>query len=121
MLGRLQLADAELSVLLTNDPNIRILNRRYRGFDRSTDVLSFEMTQTESVPHGGDRLLGDVVISLDTAARQAMGRHRPIEHEVRWLLAHGLLHLVGFDHEHAEDKRTMVLWTQRLIRSAARP
>jgi len=121
MLRRLQLENAELSVLLTNDPNMRILNRRYRGFDRSTDVLSFELTQTEGVPSGEGRLLGDVVISLDTATRQANSRHRPIEHEVRWLLAHGLLHLVGFDHERAEDKRTMVLWTRRLIRSASRP
>ncbi|HMA94139.1 MAG TPA: rRNA maturation RNase YbeY, partial [Polyangiaceae bacterium] len=65
-----------------------------------------------------DWLLGDVVISLDTAARQADGRKRPLLEEVRWLLAHGVLHLCGYDHASPSEKRTMVNLTRRLVRAA---
>ncbi len=96
MLKRLDMLDAELSVLLTNDVNIRHLNREHRHKDRATDVLSFHFDSRYS-PSGADspRTLGDIVISLDTAARQALGRGRPLIVELRWLLAHGILHLLG--------------------------
>jgi probable rRNA maturation factor len=116
------LDQVELSVLLTSDPQIRVLNREHRHKDRPTDVLSFGVCdsiggQARSAP----RLLGDVVISLDTAARQANSRKRPLIAEVRWLLAHGILHLVGFDHASAAQKRRMVAWTRRLVRAADLP
>ena len=122
MLASLELLDAELSVLLTNDVRIRELNRTHRHKDCSTDVLSFFVdpgfdNRTSNVP----RILGDIVISLDTAARQAVSRKRPLILEIRWLLAHGLLHLIGFDHANARDKKRMRAWTIRLVRAAALP
>jgi len=119
MLNRLELIDAELSVLLTDDRNIRNLNREHRNKDRATDVLSFHF-DPRFAPSRNDspRVLGDIVISLDTALRQAVGRRRPLIVELRWLLAHGILHLLGFDHARASQKRKMDAWTRRLVRSA---
>ncbi len=122
MLIHLNLFDAELSVVLTNDETIRRLNREYRHRDRSTDVLSFCFDANVSpTSPGAPRLLGDIVISLDTAARQANTRRRPLMAELRWLLAHGILHLLGFDHAQAKQKRKMDAWTRRLVRCAPVP
>jgi len=116
MLAELGLAGSELSVLLTDDTTIHALNRTHRGKDRPTDVLAFPLDgETSEAPE----LLGDVVISLDTAARQAAARRRPLAEEVRFLLAHGVLHLVGYDHGTPSEKRAMVAMTRRLVRSAA--
>ena len=122
MLQGLDLLDAELSVLLTNDATIRSLNREHRKKDRSTDVLSFHFDSRRSLfAPGTPQLLGDVVISLDTAARQALGRRRPLLAELRWLLAHGILHLVGYDHATPKQKREMTDWTRRLVKCAPLP
>lgn len=122
MLELLDLRSAELSVLLTNDETIRALNREHRHKDRPTDVLSFAFANKRSLknPHA-PRLLGDIVISLDTATRQAEGRKRPLLSELRWLIAHGILHLIGYDHATVKQKREMTLWTRRLVRSAPLP
>lgn len=119
MLHHLHLLDAELSVLLTDDDCMRRLNREHRHKDRTTDVLSFH-TNPEYLPPsaGARRILGDIVISLDTAARQAMRRRRQLAVEIRWLLAHGILHLLGFDHVRPRQKREMETYTRRLVRSA---
>lgn len=122
MLTELDRAAAELSVLLTNDAQIRELNRVHRGKDRATDVLSFGV-HGRAAPRDSAApvLLGDIAISLDTAARQAAGRRRPLIAELRWLLAHGILHLVGFDHATALQKKRMVAETRRLVRVAELP
>src|SRR3954462_8962336 len=118
MLVELGLEQAELSVLLTNDREIQALNRQHRDKDRPTDVLAFPLEDSPNVgsrsasshalsaqsQRGGPRLLGDVVISLDTAARQARGRKRELLPEVRFLLAHGVLHLLGYDHGDPAEK-----------------
>jgi rRNA maturation RNase YbeY len=88
---------AELSVLLVSDGEMRRLNRDWRGRDRPTDVLSF--AQGEGAGAAPDGLLGDVVISVDTARRQARSGRRPLGREAERLLVHGLLHLLGYDHE----------------------
>jgi probable rRNA maturation factor len=127
MLEVLGLADAELSVLLTDDATIRELNRTHRGKDAPTDVLAF--SQDERAAHhahvtatgGRELLLGDVVISLDTAARQARSRRRDLWSEVRFLLAHGVLHLIGYDHGNAKDKREMSALTRRVVARASAP
>ena len=117
MLEALGVGEAELSVLLCDDETIRALNRTYRGIDRATDVLSFSL---EEPPGGaGPRLLGDVVVSLETAARQAPGLERGLREEVTRLLAHGLLHLVGRDHATARELRSMERETDRLASAAA--
>lgn len=89
--------------MFCDDPFIRDLNREYRGFDRPTDVLSFPQ---ESLP-GGPDLLGDVVISVETALRQAKAQRHPLAREVAWLLCHGVLHLLGYDDETEEGLEQM--------------
>jgi probable rRNA maturation factor len=118
MLGTLQLPEAELSVLLTSDTEIHRLNREHRQKDKPTDVLAFAMDESVPDPAG---ILGDVVISLDTAERQAKARKRPLIEEVRFLLAHGVLHLVGYDHAEPVEKREMVAMTRKLVRLAVLP
>ncbi|MEO8191886.1 MAG: rRNA maturation RNase YbeY [Acidobacteriota bacterium] len=91
-LARLTAARAEeVSVLFCGDARMRRLNREYRGKDRSTDVLAF--------PSEGGPLLGDIVVSVPYAARQARRRGEPRSREIDRLLVHGFLHLLGHDHE----------------------
>ena len=122
MLVELELEHAELSVLLTNDAQIHALNLEHREKDKPTDVLSFPLDEGGGADGfvSGTRVLGDVVISLDTAARQARGRKRELLPEVRFLLAHGLLHLLGFDHGNPAEKREMDAMTRRLVRAVER-
>src|SRR4051812_24752360 len=87
---------AEVSVLLVDDPGIHTLNRQWRGFDKPTDVLSWPLEE-EMPTSSGEDLLGDVVISLDTAERQAAARGWRTEDEVALLLVHGILHLLGHE------------------------
>lgn len=124
MLAALDLHRSELSVLLCDASTMRKLNREHRGIDKDTDVLSFPQNEFETplVPvRGSDlSLLGDVIISLDKARSQARGRGRPLEDEVLFLLAHGLLHLLGFDHDEPEKKKEMTRMTKKLVRATAR-
>src|SRR3954462_130155 len=121
MLAELELGHAELSVLLTNDTEIHALNLAHRAKDKPTDVLSFPLDEGGGADGtvSGTRILGDVVISLDTAARQARGRKRELLPEVRFLLAHGILHLIGYDHGNPAEKREMTAMTRRLVRAAS--
>lgn len=94
-------------MLLTGDDEIRDLNARYLGRDRPTNVLSFSMDEggPEESPR---RILGDVVISVDTAKRDALEGGIPLEDELVFLMIHGLLHLAGYDHEQAgSDEASM--------------
>lgn len=115
MLGALSLESSELSVLLTDDASIHALNLQHRAKDRPTDVLAFPLQEDGAEP---GPWLGDVVISLDTAQRQADSRRRPLLAEVRFLLAHGLLHLIGYDHDTRPRKREMDAMARRLVKSA---
>ncbi len=117
MLIALRMPDAELSILLCDDATIHELNRDYRNKDRPTDVLAFAMREGE----GGElhpSLLGDVVISIETARRQAREHGRSIAAEVTQLLAHGLLHLLGYDHRTDEEDRVMRARTDVLFAAA---
>lgn len=100
-LRTLGLTGVELSVLLCDDDVIEPLNLDWRGVEGPTDVLSFAMDEGEelALPPGIPRPLGDLVISVQTAARQAAGLGHPLEQELRVLVVHGLLHLLGHDHE----------------------
>lgn len=113
MLRALRLPKAELSVLLCDDDTIHELNRDYRKKDKPTDVLAFAMREGEGADPGSD-LLGDVVISIDTARRQAAERSRTVKSEVTFLLAHGLLHLLGYDHQTDAEERRMNAMTDVL-------
>lgn len=114
MLRSLKLPRAELSVLLCDDATIHELNRDYRKKNKPTDVLAFAMREGEDGHLAGD-LLGDVIISLETATRQAKERGVVTRDEVMMLLAHGLLHLLGWDHQTDADDRRMRAETDRML------
>jgi len=99
--------DAETSILLTNDEGIALLNSQFRGIDRPTDVLSF--------PQEDDLLLGDIVISMETAQRQAARADWPFSSEVALLGVHGLLHLLGWDDESLEGAQEMETFTRTVL------
>ena len=123
MLAALQLKNAELSIVLTGDKQIRKLNKIYRKKDRPTDVLAFAMNEGEfgSISHAGlPRLLGDVIVSVETAARQASEREVVLLEEVTMLIAHGILHLLGWDHDTDAKDRAMRKETARLCAAASR-
>jgi probable rRNA maturation factor len=98
VLDAARLGPWELEVSFVDDASIRALNEQWRGKDAATDVLSFAAHEGEAMP-GTEHFLGDVVISLETALRQASELRHPFAHEVAVLVAHGALHLLGFDHE----------------------
>ena len=118
MLSAMGLMHAELSILLCDDPTIHELNRTYRNQDKPTDVLAFAMQEGAPLPQGASLMLGDVVISIPTARRQADEHARTLQDEVVELLAHGLLHLLGFDHPDRDQERRMRARTD-LLRSTA--
>jgi probable rRNA maturation factor len=117
MLAALQLEDAEWSIVLTGDDQIQKLNRMYRRKNRPTDVLAFSQREGQLAEQAG-RLLGDVIVSVPTARRQASAARRDLASEVLMLLAHGLLHLLGWDHDTPSRDRRMRRETERLCRAA---
>lgn len=108
-------AKSELSVALVDDAAIEVLNGQYRGKRRPTDVLSFSLVEGEHADRRG-RLLGDVVISVETAARQARERRRGLDETIAKLLVHGVLHLLGHDHEKDDEARRMQAEERRIWR-----
>jgi probable rRNA maturation factor len=107
---------SELSVSLVGDDEMASINRRYRSIDRPTDVLSFSLVEGDCSEHRG-RMLGDVVIGIEAAARQAREQHRSLDREVARLLVHGVLHLLGYDHEAPEQAKAMRAEERRIWRS----
>jgi probable rRNA maturation factor len=107
---------SELSLALVDDAEIKVLNSEHRGKKKSTDVLSFSLVEGEHHEYRG-KMLGDVVISVDTAARQARSAHRAFHDVITRLLIHGTLHLLGWDHEELEEARLMQAEERRLWRA----
>ncbi len=101
----------EISVYLTDDNTIKLLNKNFRGKDKATDVLSF--TYNEQV--GGYKLLGEIVISIDTAKRQAKELGHSLEEEIKRLLVHGFVHLLGYDHELGEEEENHFMELERRL------
>jgi probable rRNA maturation factor len=104
----------ELGLVIADDNTVHELNRIYRGVDDTTDVIAFTLsehsgTQTEHfiMPPDDVTHLGEVIISLPQASEQASMQHHPLERELALLVAHGILHLVGYDHERPEDDLKM--------------
>jgi probable rRNA maturation factor len=100
---------AELSVLLTDDPAVRTLNRDFRGVDAPTDVLSFSQSEGDAfaLPDGETPHLGDVIVSVDTARRQADEFGVALQDELAHLVVHGILHLRGYDHNDPDEEAIM--------------
>ncbi|MEO6196487.1 MAG: rRNA maturation RNase YbeY [Dehalococcoidia bacterium] len=98
----------QLGVVVTDDEQIRLLNREYAGEDHATDVLAFSLTEGEDFakPDETERI-GEVVISMETAVRQAEDAKIDLESEIAHLLVHGVLHLRGYDHLGEDEERVM--------------
>jgi rRNA maturation RNase YbeY len=117
ILTALNLQRAEMGLLLVADKRIQKLNRLYRGKNRSTNVLSFCINAAppkDDSPH----LLGDVVISVETAAREARQGRLPLQERLQVLLVHGILHLAGLDHERSvQESKKMARAEKRILRT----
>lgn len=104
---------AEVSLVLSDDGEIRQLNRRWRGKDAATNVLSF--------PTGETRMLGDVVLAFETVVREAEEGNKLLVHHFRHLIVHGVLHLLGHDHEAESDAVRMENRERRILREFGVP
>jgi len=116
ILNALECHDGELSILIVNDPEIAKLNKTYLGRSGPTNVIAFSMQEG---PFGqiNPNLLGDVVISLDTAAREAQDAGISVESRLDQLLIHGVLHLFGFDHDKtSEQAKAMRMKEEELLK-----
>lgn len=112
MVGR---EGSQLSIVVVNDRRIRELNRLYRGRDSSTDVLAFSQLEGDGAGIHTE-VMGDVVISAETAARQCAEAGGSLEDELDLLAVHGILHLAGFDHVgKASEKAEMERWTRKIL------
>ncbi len=109
---------SELSIDLVADGRMRRLNRQYRKKDRTTDVLAFAMRESASPVSA---LLGDVVISVPTAQRQAKEGGRALSEELAWLLVHGVLHLCGYDHERSDAEARRMKRREQAVLRGLRP
>lgn len=116
ILNALECHDGELSILIVDDPEIARLNKTYLGRSGPTNVIAFSMREG---PFGkiNPNLMGDVVISLDTAAREAQDASISVESRLDQLLIHGILHLFGFDHEKtSEQAKAMRMKEEQLLK-----
>lgn len=110
----------EVSLMLTDDESIHEMNREYRGIDRPTDVLSFALEEGEEEEiFGGpeENLLGDIIISVETAVRQAEEYGHSVEREMSFLALHGMLHLLGYDHMEEEERQEMRAQEKAILES----
>lgn len=110
--AELSTSAAELAIVLTDDSAIRVLNRKWRGIDAPTNVLSFPA----DIPAGAPPLLGDIVLAYETVAREARRDGKPFAHHVAHLAVHGFLHLCGYDHERDSDAETMEQLERTILR-----
>lgn len=110
-------APAELSVVLADDATVRTLNRDYRGKDKPTNVLSFALTEAagpEPEP-GAPILLGDVILARETVVREAAEQGKPEDDHLTHLVVHGVLHLLGYDHEQDDEAEAMERLETRVL------
>lgn len=99
------LAETDLTIFVTDDSNIQHLNLQYRNIDAPTDVLAFPADYID--PDTGHQYLGDITISFERASNQAQSSHNSVEEELQLLVVHGVLHLLGFDHDQTDKKDEM--------------
>ncbi len=116
-------AAAEVSLVFCDDRAIRRLNRKWRGVDAPTDVLSFPQLTEDDLQGPVIRpvLLGDIVLSLESAARQAEEYGHSLEREILYLFTHGLLHLLGYDHLEEDERQRMRVREEEIMAAAGAP
>lgn len=110
--------DAELSVTLTDNENIRVMNNEHRGIDRATDVLSFPMGDEngfDTDPETNAIILGDIVISMERAKEQAEEYGHSFRREFAFLLMHSMFHLLGYDHVNSEEEERVMFGKQEKV------
>lgn len=109
--------DYELSVSFINDKEIKEINKTYRNIDSTTDVISFAMLDNEDLndKFNSELDLGDIFISVDTAIIQAKNLNQSLEVEIRFLFVHGLLHLLGYDHQIESEEEEMFTLQRKII------
>ena len=115
LVKKLELEKCEFNVIIINNEEIRKINREYRNIDRETDVISFALEDNLDIKYDGFRLLGDIYISLDKAYSQAMEYGHSRERELCFLITHGILHLLGYDHMEPEDEKEMFTLHESLL------
>jgi len=110
------------SVIMVNDNEIQEINRRYRNIDRPTDVISFAMQEGEDIidEHQPELMLGDIFINVDAVRRQAADYGHSLKREFCFLIAHGLLHLLGYDHMNPTEETAMITLQERVLYDIAR-
>lgn len=119
-------SEVELSLLITGDETVRDLNHRYRGINDTTDVLSFALTEEEPdilpfiIPPDGIIHLGEVIISYPRAVMQAESAGHDIDREISLLIVHGILHLLGYDHDGPDRELEMRGLEQKILGDVAR-
>lgn len=107
-----------LTLVMLDDDGIQELNKEHRNMDKPTDVLSFAYMEGEDVHEGEERNIGDVFISVETARRQAQEKGHSLEKELAILFVHGLLHLLGFDHNDDAEEAEMEEWAKKILEHA---
>lgn len=105
---------SEISVVLSDDEHIRELNKHHRGMDKPTNVLSFPAARMKA-PAGGPRMLGDVVIAFETVEREAAEEAKSFGDHLSHLVVHGVLHLLGYDHEDDEEAEIMEARERKIL------
>jgi len=108
----------DISLVVCDDQFISRLNTKYKGIEAPTDVLSFTMREEET-PQIGSNILGDIIISIDTARRQANAMGETLDEEFLILFIHGLLHLLGYTHNYQKDEKTMMEFTNKILSEVA--
>ena len=106
-LDYLKLDNVEFNIIIIDNPRIHEMNKKYRGVDRETDVITFALEDHKDIEFEDVRILGDVYISIDKARSQAVEYGHSLKREISFLAIHGLLHLLGYDHMKPEDEKVM--------------
>lgn len=99
--------NAEFTIIFVDNHRIQEINREYRGFDQTTDVISFAFEDFKDIEYNNYRLLGEIYLSLDKAKEQSVEYGHSLLRELCFLSVHGLLHLLGYDHMNEEDEKKM--------------
>ncbi|AQT41789.1 Endoribonuclease YbeY [Bartonella apihabitans] len=108
--------DSELSLVFTNDADIREINGKWRHIDKPTNVLSFPAFALQPGQEPGE-ILGDIVIARETVAREAAEEHKSFDDHLSHLVVHGLLHLMGYDHQNDEEAEQMETLERKILAS----
>lgn len=115
LVKELNLDNCMFNIIFINDAEIHKINKEYRGVDRPTDVISFALEDNKDIQYKDFRLLGDIYISVDRAIEQAGEYNHSLKRELCFLSTHGILHLLGYDHQTKEDEEEMFTKQKELL------